>query len=182
MATGSGNSIGAALLALAADMGGAPRKATYTAKGWHAQISRLTSTKAGYEAADAVGLDVTAKTLKGWLSETVEPNARNRELIAKAYARAAGQWPGWERDTFRVYGDTMQGGDRRTRGNGSNAPLRIDGPDARPSVWVEFQEDWESGAITEDDIGEHFAGIVQDAIGGSEPWEFPGGSYTVTAS
>lgn len=181
MATGSGSSLGSALLALAADMGGAPRKSTYTAKGWHAQISRLTSTKAGYEAADAVGLDVTERTLRGWLSESVEPNVRNRELISKAYERAAGQWPGWETAIFRVYGDTEQGGDRRTRGDGANAPLRVDGVDARSRIWAEFREDWESGGMTEDDIEEHFGYIVQDAIGGSEPWDFPGSSYTVTA-
>lgn len=182
MATGSGNSIGAALLALAAELGGAPRKSTYTAKGWHAQISRLTSTKAGYKAADEVGLDVTERTLKGWLSEAVEPNAKNRALIDRAYKRAAGLWPGWEHMTFKIYGDTQQGGDRRTRGQDGNAPLRIDGPDAGTRVWAEFQEDWESGeGMSEDDVSDHFADIVQDAIGGSEPWQFPGGSYTVTA-
>lgn len=181
MASGSGSSIGAALLALAAEMGGAPRKATYTAKGWHAQISRLTATKAGYEAADAVGLNVTERTLKDWLAEKVEPNAANRALIAKAYERAAGRWPAWEQATFRIYGDTRQGGDTRTRGSGGNAPLLVDGTDASSRAWSEFREDWESGGITEDDIGEHFGDIVQDAIGGSEPWEFPGGSYTVTA-
>lgn len=180
MATGSGNSIGSALVALAAELGGAPRKATYTAKGWHAQISRLTATKAGYEAANAVGLDVTERTLRAWLSETVAPNAGNRALIAKAYARAAGQWPGWERETFRVYGKTEQGGDVRDRGSDGNAPLRIDGPDASTRAWVEFQEDWEKGGMTEDDVADHFSAIVQDAIGGSEPWDFPGESYTVT--
>lgn len=182
MATGSGNSLGAALVALAADMGGAPRKASYTAKGWHAQISRLTSTKAGYEAADAVGLDVTERTLKGWLSEAVEPNARNRALISRAYERVAGQWPGWERSTFRVYGDVAQGSDRRTRGDENHSPLLIDGTQATGRTWAEFQEEWESGGMTEDDIADHFADVVQDDIGGSEGWSFPGSSYTVTAT
>jgi hypothetical protein len=182
VATGSGNSIGAALLALAAELGGAPRKSTYTAKGWHAQISRLTATKAGYEAADAVGLDVTPRTLRDWLAERVEPSPKNRALIDRAYRRAAGLWPGWERMTFKIWGDTGQGGDRRTRGSDGNAPLRVEGADAGTRVWVEFQEDWESGnGMSEDDVEEHFASIVQDAIGGSEPWEFPGSSYTVTA-
>lgn len=179
MATGSGNSIGAALLALAASMGGAPRKASYTAKGWHAQISRLTATKAGYAAADAVGLSVSERTLKAWLAQKVEPNAANRALIAQAYERAAGRWPGWQQATFRIYGQTEQGGDVRDRGNDGNAPLRVDGTDASSRVWAEFQEEWESGNITEDEIGEHFGDVIQDAIGGSEPWDFPGSSYTV---
>lgn len=181
MATGSGNSLGSALLALARDMGGAPRKSTYTAKTWHAQISRLTATKAGYEAANAVGLDVTERTLKAWLSETVEPNKANKALIAEAYERAAGKWPEWEDSTFRIYGVTEQGGDVRNRGAEGTSPLRIDGIDASRREWDLFRAEWESGGMTQDDIEEFFGDIIQDAIGGSERWGFPGTSYTVTA-
>lgn len=182
MATGSGNSIGSALLALAADLGGAPRKASYSAKGWHAQISRLTSTKAGYEAADAVGLDVTERTLKAWLAESVEPNAKNQALIHQAYERVAGKWPGWEGMTFRIYGVCQTGSDRRTRGEKWTAPLRVDGPDASARTWAHFQDEWESGGMTEEEVGEEFADMVGDAIGESDRWLFPGSSYTVTAS
>lgn len=181
MATGSGNSLGAALLDLAAEMGGAPRKSTYTAKGWHAQISRLTATQAGYKAADRVGLDVTERTLRDWLAERREPSAANRALINKAYTLAgAGNWPDWESKTFRIYGLVKQGDDVRDRGLDSS-PLRIEGTGAYASTWAAFRAEWESGGgMTEDDVEEHFSNVIVDDIGGSVPWEFPGTSYTVT--
>lgn len=183
MATGSGNSLGAALLDLAAELGGAPRKSSYSAKGWHAQISRLTATKAGYKAADRVGLNVTERTLKDWLAERVEPNKANQELIYRAYVLAGGgKWPDWERKEFRIYGVVAQGGDSRDRGTLDIAPLLIDGTEASASTWAEFREAWESGdGMTEDDIEDHFSDVIVDDIGGSEPWDFPGTAYTVTA-
>ncbi len=183
MATGSGSSIGAALLALAAELGGAPRKASYTAKGWHAQISRLTSTKAGYEAADRAGLDVTRRTLTDWLAERREPSPANQALIAKAYVLAGGgAWPGWESMTFRIYGVCKTGDDERDRGAKGTSPLLVDGRDASAAAWAHFRQEWESGGMTEDEVGEEFADVVGDAIGESDRWEFPGTSYTVTAS
>lgn len=181
MATGSGNSLGAALLDLAAEMGGAPRKSTYTAKGWHAQISRLTATQAGYKAADRVGLDVTERTLRDWLAERREPSAANRALINRAYTLAgAGNWPDWESKTFRIYGLVNQGDDERDRGVDSS-PLRIEGTEAYASTWATFRDEWESGGgMTEDDVEEHFSNVIVDDIGGSVAWEFHGTSYTVT--
>lgn len=182
MATGSGNSLGAALLDLAAEMGGAPRKSTYTAKGWHAQISRLTATQAGYKAADRVGLNVTERTLKDWLAERREPSAANRALINKAYTLAgAGNWPDWERKTFRIYGIVAQGDDERERGANGVAPLIIDGTEAYASTWAAFRDEWESGGgMTEDDVEDKFSDVIVDDIGGSVAWEFPGSAYTVT--
>lgn len=180
MATGSGNSLGAALLALAAELGGAPHKASYTAKGWHAQISRLTATQAGYKAADRAGLTVTERTLRDWLAERREPSAANQALIAKAYALAGGgHWPDWERKEFRIYGDVAQGDDVRERGTLDVAPLRIDGTEVSLSTWAAFRDQWEAGGMTEDDIEEAFSDVITDDIGGSETWGFPGGSYTV---
>lgn len=183
MATGSGNSLGAALLDLAAEMGGAPVKSTYTAKGWHAQISRLTATQAGYKAADRVGLTVTERTLKDWLAERREPSAANKALINRAYTLAgAGKWPEWERKEFRITGLVKQGDDERERGSSGHSQFIVDGSNAYSSTWLAFREDWESGGgMTEDDVEDHFSGIIIDDIGGSVPWEFPGTSYTVTA-
>lgn len=183
MATGSGNSLGAALLDLAAELGGAPHKSTYTAKGWHAQISRLTATQAGYRAADKAGLDVTERTLKDWLAERREPSAANQALIAKAYTLAgAGHWPDWEDKTFQIYGLVGQGNDVRERGHNGISPLRVDGTNAYPETWAAFRYEWESGGgMTEDQVEDYFSGIIQDDLGGSLPWEFPGTSYTVTA-
>lgn len=183
MATGSGNSLGAALLDLAAELGGAPRKSTYTAKGWHAQISRLTATQAGYKAADRVGLNVTERTLRDWLAERREPSAANQALINKAYTLAgAGRWPDWESKTFRIYGLVSQGDDERERGTGDIAPLLIDGTNAYSTTWSAFRDEWESGGgMSEDDVEEHFSNVIVDDIGGSIAWEFNGTSYTVTA-
>jgi hypothetical protein len=183
VATGSGNSLGDALLDLAAELGGAPRKSTYTAKGWHAQISRLTATQAGYKAADRVGLDVTERTLKDWLAERREPNAANKALIAKAYTLAgAGNWPDWENKTFKIYGLVAQGDDERERGSDGIAPLIIDGTNAYASTWAAFRTEWESGGgMTDDDVEEYFSAVIVDDIGGSVPWTFPGTAYTVTA-
>lgn len=182
MATGSGSSLAAALLDLAAELGSAPRKSSYTAKGWHAQISRLTATQAGYKAADRAGLNVTERTLKDWLAERREPSPANQALIARAYVLAgAGRWPDWERKTFRVYGEVEQGGDTRDRGKDGTSPLLVDGTDASGRVWADFKEDWEKGGITDDEVADHFGAVVQDAVGGSDPWDFPGTSYTVTA-
>lgn len=182
MATGRGNSLGAALLDLAAELGGAPRKSSYTAKGWHAQISRLTATQAGYKAADRAGLDVTERTLRDWLAERREPSAANRALIEKAYTLAgAGNWPDWEHKTFRITGIVAQGNDVRERGAHGNAPLIIDGTNADRATWDAFRYEWESGGgMSEDDVEAYFSMVIQDDIGGSEPWEFPGSAYTVT--
>lgn len=183
MATGSGNSLGAALLDLAAELGGAPRKSSYTAKGWHAQISRLTATQAGYKAADRVGLTVTERTLKDWLAERREPSAVNQSLIARAYVLAGGgRWPDWEHKTFRIHGLVKQGDDERERGTVDVAPLIIDGTEADTATWAAFRDEWESGGgMTEDDAEEYFSNVIVDDIGGSVAWEFPGSSYTVTA-
>lgn len=183
MATGSGNSLGDALLDLAAELGGGPRKSTYTAKGWHAQISRLTATQAGYKAADRAGLNVTERTLKDWLAERREPSAANKALIDRAYTIAgAGNWPDWENKTFKIYGLVAQGDDVRERGANGIAPLIIDGTNAYPATWAAFRYEWESGGgMSEDQVEDYFAMVIMDDLGGSVPWEFPGTSYTVTA-
>jgi hypothetical protein len=54
------------------------------AKGWHAQLRELTRTKAGYAAAS--NIDVSARTLKGWLSTRQAPTRANQAKIAEAYA------------------------------------------------------------------------------------------------
>lgn len=183
MATGSGSSLGAALLDLAAELGGAPHKSTYTAKGWHAQISRLTATQAGYKAADRVGLTVNERTLRDWLAERREPTPANQRLIAQAYTLAgAGKWPDWERKEFRIYGLVAQGDDERERGSDGNSPLIIDGSNAYSSTWAHFRQEWESGGgMTEDQVEAEFSDVIVDDIGGSVPWTFPGTAYRVDA-
>lgn len=181
MASGSGSSLGAALLALAADMGGAPRKSSYQAKGWHAQISRLTSTEAGYRAAEYAGLSVTKETLIEWLAEKREPNKENKAKIAAAYDKVGGgQWPGWENSDFHITGKVKTGNDERDRGKDGTNPFLVEGREASASVWAEFQRDWEAGGMTQDEVEDAFIEVVEDAIPPSDAWEFPGSSYTIT--
>lgn len=59
---------------------------SYTAQGWHAQISALTRHGRGSDLADGAGLNPTARTLSAWLSQSREPSRANRERIAQAYA------------------------------------------------------------------------------------------------
>lgn len=56
------------------------------AKGWHAQLRELTSTKYGSTAADRAGLNPSARTLRNWLSEANAPSKANQQRIGEAYA------------------------------------------------------------------------------------------------
>jgi hypothetical protein len=57
----------------------------YSAKGWHAQLSKLTASPRGNAAADRAGLSPSRTTLRRWLSESQTPSRRNREAIERAY-------------------------------------------------------------------------------------------------
>lgn len=182
MPSGHGDSMGRALvnaLANAADGTIGVRK-SYTAKGWHAQISKLTSSPRGYQAAAKVGLSATERTLKDWLAERVEPNKRNQTLIDKAYQIMAGRWPA-EVESARnieISGVVKIGGDSRNRGADGHAPLRIDGT---VGDWGRMRDAWNEGDVEADDFEEWFIEDVLEADLGetSEPFEFPGTSYTV---
>lgn len=182
MATGSGGSLGAALVAAIADAAGGTVgvRRSYTAKGWHAQISKLTSSPRGYQAAAAAGLSVNLRTLKDWLAERREPNAENRRRIADAYARMAGRWPaGIERRQVRISGVVQIGRDRRDRGSKGTSPLLVDGS---VGSWHRIRDAWEAGGdVNAEEIEEAFIeDVLEPDLGdSSEPWEFPGTSYTV---
>ena len=181
MSRGSGNSLGEALIdAWAAASGGRPLK-SYDAKGWHAQISKLTSQPRGYAAAERAGLDVTPRTLRGWLSEATEPNAANRSKIAKAYDIMAGRtWnAAAETGQYEIRGLVQVGTDVRDRGSKGTAPFRIDGSNGQ---WNRIREHWLSGELTPD-LAEDLFGedVINEDVGEStEPWEFPGNYYEVT--
>jgi hypothetical protein len=146
---------------------------SYTAKGWHAQISKLTSSPRGYLAAEKAGLSVTARTLKAWLAEDVEPSRANQSLIAKAYAIMAGRWPAEvEGRQFAITGKIQTGEDDRTR------TLNID---STPALWSRMKQAWEDGEVDPDDFEDWFIeDVIEMDIGeGSDGWDFPGGQYTV---
>jgi hypothetical protein len=178
---GDGHSLGHALvnaIAAAADGTIGVRK-SYTARGWHAQISRLTSSPRGYLAAEKAGLSVSHRTLVDWLAERRDPSPANQRLIAKAYQIMAGRWPAEiERKQIEIFGSVKIGGDERDRGTKNTAPLRVDGA---PGGWDRIRVAWEAGDVDPEDVEEWWIEDVLEADLGesSEPWEFPGSSYTV---
>lgn len=182
MGRASGGAFPDVLLAAVLDeLGGTYRK-SYTATGWHAQISKLTSSPRGYQAAEAAGLSVTAKTLRAWLAEEVEPTAKNRALIADAYDRMRGRWnPSIERKTFEITGDVTIASDTRARGDGGAAPFRVDGSMAGLGRWRELEARWRSGELEAEWLAhDWFQALIEDDLGEmSDPPEFDGSSYTV---
>jgi hypothetical protein len=179
VSTVHGGSLGEALLAYAELLAGpGGRLKSYTAKGWHAQISALTRTSRGYAAADAAGLDVTSRTLTGWLSQSVTPSKSNQEKIHQAYASLAGRFPAALMDAvLSISGLVRTGQDERERGRGRNAPLRVDGS---RGDWSKIEEAWDEGRLTAELFEDLYASDVIEAdIGGSDGWSFPGNSYSV---
>lgn len=185
--SGDGGSFGEALIKAIADAAGVGpdgRFKSYDAVGWHAQISKLTSSPRGYAAAEAAGLSATARTLKGWLSQSIEPNKANRAKIAEAYERMArGPWPKdkVEGKEIAIRGVVKTGADERDRGAGDTSPMHIDGSAAGAS-WRRMSDAWAKGEIDAQDFEDWFVEDVMEAdVGeGSEEWEFPGGAYTVS--
>lgn len=174
MATGSGRSFGAALRRLINDFAGGPRKKTYRAKGWAAQLRQLGRTVAGR--ALIADLGVTPRTLKAWSSGRRTPTPANRARIAAAYAAAAGVWPDDIEETRQeITGEVRIGDDIRFRGQGGNAPLAIG--ENFPGDWSRIREGWEQ-LHDDDDLEEYYVADVVD-IDTSGPIEFPGTSYLI---
>ena len=63
---------------------------SFTDVGWHAQLRRLTESKAGLSAADRAGLSPSRTTFVRWLSGTQQPSKENRAKIQRAYESARG--------------------------------------------------------------------------------------------
>jgi len=183
--TGHGGSLGAALNdLLRAPVTPRHRLSSYHAKHWHAQLSQLTGTHRGYQALEEAGLDVTAKTLLNWLSDS-EYNVRRsyRDLIHTAYENVAivpaDPIPEHVKNgDFEISGWVTTGSDRRERGTRHAAPLRIDG---RRGDWDAIEELWMAGELTDDEFEDLFIDdvIVQDIGEGTDGWTFDGGSYSV---
>lgn len=181
MPSGNGSSFGEALInAVSAAAGGQVGEyRSYTAKGWHAQLSKLTSSGRGYQAAADVGLTATAKTLKGWLAEKVVPTPANRLKIAEAYALMAGHWPpGVEGQDIRITGKVGIGGDVRERGTAGKAAFLVDGS---VGSWQRIKDEWRTGDPDPEDIEGYFIEDLLEADLGeaTEEWSLPGTSYTV---
>lgn len=166
--------------------GAHPRLKSYDAIGWHAQISKLTESQRGYDAMAAAGIHVTGPTLVKWLTqdqrEDFAPSAANRSKIRAAYDIMAGGWDSRnERRPYTIHGLVKTGTDVRNRGSGHQAPFLVDGS---KGDWSAIRDQWNAGRLTSEDAEDAF---VNDVIGNdpaleitSDPWEFPGDSYTIT--
>lgn len=182
MPTGSGDSLGRAILAAIADAAGGHvgEYRSYTAKGWHAQLSKLTASPRGYTAAADVGLSATGRTLRAWLAERQAPSPANQRLIADAYQKMAGHWPpGIEDRDIRIIGDVGIGTDVRHRGSPGKAPFLVDGSQGS---WDSIKDLWRDGDPDPDEVEDLFIEDLLEADLGetTDRWHFPGSSYTVS--
>lgn len=151
------------------------------AKGWHAQISALTATPRGYEAAIQARLHVkTRATLEGWLAQTQEPTAANKRLINAAYRLMIGQWDdSVERREYRIYGSIDSGDRSETR------ELIVDG---RSGDWTQIRDAYLNGA-DDDELERLFIeDVIVEDLGATSPrsdsdaeygWAFPGNDYEI---
>lgn len=180
MAAGSGGTLGEALADLWSSRGrpGGARS-TYTAKGWHAQFSQLSRTKAGYEAMERAGLSATIATQRGWLAQSTTPTRANQGLIAQAYEAMQGGFDAsWRTADYRITGRVTMGRDSRDRGTGGHAPFLVEG---RDGDWSRIEAAWNAGASPEvlerlfvDDV------LLNSVDGISDSIQFDGTSYIVT--
>lgn len=177
MPTGRGDSLGAALRSLIAAHGG--QKATYTAKGWHAQLRALGDTQAGRDAADRAGLAPTSRTYLRWLAEEQTPSPANRAKIQQAYARAGRHpLPETMKVNINIRGKVGFGDDVRDRGANSTQDLLIG--DHYGADWDDFAEAWEEGLDDERLEAAFIEHCVVPDLDTSDDVSFPGGAYTVS--
>lgn len=67
------------------ELAGGVKSPIDTDRGLAARLRYLTKSSAGYDAMNAAGLDVTARTMMAWLAEERTPNAANLARIEAAY-------------------------------------------------------------------------------------------------
>lgn len=168
------------------ELWGGGAKRSYTVKGWHAQLAQLTSTRAGYQAADQVGLSVTRRTLLDWLTERRAPSIQNQRLISQAYSIAAGRWqPAFESQGYSIRG-LIDSGDRD-----EERTLKVGLGDYGSAIWVRLEAIVNDGAPPKDSADfRDYTDLIEDVfiedviemdIGTASPeWGFPGDDYTVT--
>jgi len=180
MATGSGRTLGRALVDLFAH-GGKPggARSTYDRVGWQAQFSQLSKTKAGYAAMEAAGLSATIRTQRAWLTGDATASPINRGRIAEAYKSMQGGFDSrLQTAVLKISGRVTQGQDSRERGRGRSAPLRVDGNNGR---WDRIEAIWNAGADPDDIETQYIEDVVDRDLGeGSYPWEFDGNWYEVS--
>ncbi len=162
-------------------------KRSYTALGWHAQISKITEVAAGRAAADRAGLTVTHDTLIRWLKQAQEPSAENQRKISEAYGYLKGK--PWEEShqtrRYSIHG-VIDSGDRiETR------TLEIGLGDYEDARWDRIRKEYETGNPNPKKIEEYFIeDVISEDIGDTSPrtngddlavngWAFPGPSYTI---
>ena len=182
--SGRGGSLGAAFRDAVRQVSLGAARESYDRVTAVGQFRQLFGSEKGYAALGGAGLDVRqARTFRGWLDGTSQPNKANAAAISKAYrAMQRGGVPGWATDAkMSISGLVGAGRDVRDRGSGGNAPLRIDlgQGDFRGVAEAAMDDDYDDDDL-DDLIGEELvAADVGDTSGG---WSFPGGAYTVSIS
>lgn len=177
----TGGTVGTALLAYIQDLaGGGARLTSFTAKGWHAQISALTGNARGQAASEAAGLTASKRTLLEWLREDHEPSKANVAKIDAAYQRlAARPFPdAIKQQTLSIFGQIVIGEDDRTR------TLKVRGKDQptddRPR-WARIEAAWLAGKLTPELLEKlYIADVILQDLEFSDILEFPGPEYRIT--
>lgn len=181
MPAGDGGSLGEALADLWSVRGRAGgARSSYTAKGWHAQFSQMSRTKAGYAAMERAGLSATIATQRGWLARTTTPTRANQSLIEQAYATMSGGFdPSWKTADYKISGRVTIGSDSRERGNGRHAPFLVEG---RYGTWRRIEQAWNDGAGPDELEYLFVEDVVMNAVDGlSDTIDFDGPRYAVRA-
>lgn len=166
-------------------LGGYHRLRSYTATGWHAQLTQLTSTERGRE---ILGREMSPqrRTLVGWLSETTTPSRANREAIARAYGATGGRFP---RDAptriIEISGTVGNGSDVRVRGRQGRSPLRVNRDrDDLSRAWSRLADAWDAGTLDADEAEDVLINDIIPADPGlafasGGLWDFPGSDYSI---
>jgi hypothetical protein len=173
----SGDTFGAAFRALALEQSAGPRRKSYRAKGWRAQLRQLQRTKAGRAAVST--LNVTPRTLTAWAGGKRAPTKANQGRIGKLYAFLAGGFPPQLKPArFEITGEVTIGADVRQRGSKGTAPLRLEG-DGHPRQWTGIEQAWDAGE-PDDVLEEAFIqGVVHADLDLSDFVRFSGTGYNV---
>lgn len=159
---------------------------SYRAQSPVARARQLQATRLGRDAMRDAGVKATPRTIRGWLTGRHQPSKANREALARAYdAMRRGGIPEWVKSAdMKISGVCKTGEDARDRGSDGHAPLLVDM--SKFSMYYDDRTYWQAieDAIAEgasdEDLEELLAEAIEQDIGGSDTWEFPGSAYTVT--
>lgn len=139
-----------------------------TDRGLAARLRYLTKSSAGYDAMNAAGIDVTARTMMAWLAEERTPNAANLAKIEAAYT---------DLHNRNMAASLRKRLDNRGRGTRieihpvdqtavpaeQQRDLQIRRVNVRPADWGRLVNQWAAGDI--DGMNDTWQALAADTLG-----------------